>query len=79
MHLFTWQPDDVSEKHAGERFGEGGEDDEEAADGEGEEYDSSEFDDEEIENLLDEKLPDELRDSKRPKYEQRFKTVLEGE
>ncbi|KAH8232161.1 hypothetical protein KR032_001142, partial [Drosophila birchii] len=57
--------------------GKDGEDDEEAADGEGEDFDSSEFDDEEIENLLDEKLPDELRDSKRPMYEQRFKTVLE--
>ncbi|XP_017036884.1 microprocessor complex subunit DGCR8 isoform X1 [Drosophila kikkawai] len=64
---------DASDKYAGED----GEDEEEPADGEGEEYDSSEFDDEEIENLLDEKLPDELRDSKRPKYEQRFKTVLE--
>ncbi|TDG48444.1 hypothetical protein AWZ03_005189 [Drosophila navojoa] len=46
-------------------------------DGEGDEYDSSDFNDEEIENLLDEKLPDDLRESKRPKYEQRFKTVLE--
>ncbi|KAH8258134.1 hypothetical protein KR038_006442, partial [Drosophila bunnanda] len=61
--------DDASDKYTGKD----GEDD----DGEGEEYDSSEFDDEEIENLLDEKLPDELRDSKRPMYEQRFKTVLE--
>ncbi|KAH8284132.1 hypothetical protein KR054_010847 [Drosophila jambulina] len=66
--------DDASEKYTGKD----GEDDEEAADGEGEEYESSEFDDDEIENLLDEKLPDELRDSKRPMYEQRFKTVLEG-
>ncbi|KAH8356121.1 hypothetical protein KR200_012198, partial [Drosophila serrata] len=65
--------DDASDKFVGKD----GEEDEEAADGEGEEYDSSEFDDEEIENLLDEKLPDELRDSKRPMYEQRFKTVLE--
>ncbi|KAH8383351.1 hypothetical protein KR009_008067, partial [Drosophila setifemur] len=61
----------------GEGDGEGGDDEEEAADAEGDDYDSSEFDDEEIENLLDEKLPDELRESKRPKYEQRFKTVLE--
>lgn len=28
---------------------------------------------------MDEKLPDDLRESKRPKYEQRFKTVLEGQ
>ncbi|XP_017073380.1 microprocessor complex subunit DGCR8 [Drosophila eugracilis] len=70
------ESDDASEQQ-GDRYGEGGEDEEEAADGEGDEYDSSEFDDEEIENLLDEKLPDELRESKQPKYEQRFKTVLE--
>ncbi|KAH8357439.1 hypothetical protein KR084_006780 [Drosophila pseudotakahashii] len=68
--------DDASEQQGG-RYGEGGDDEEEAADGDGDEYDSSEFDDEEIENLLDEKLPDELRESKQPKYEQRFKTVLE--
>ncbi|XP_017007767.3 microprocessor complex subunit DGCR8 [Drosophila takahashii] len=68
--------DDASEQQGG-RYGEGGDEEEEAADGDGEEYDSSEFDDEEIENLLDEKLPDELRESKQPKYEQRFKTVLE--
>ncbi|KAH8306368.1 hypothetical protein KR018_009303 [Drosophila ironensis] len=75
--------DDASEKQTDGRYGEGegdgGEEDEEGGDGdgEGEEYDSSDFDDEEIENLLDEKLPEELRESKRPKYEQRFKTVLE--
>ncbi|XP_065722430.2 microprocessor complex subunit DGCR8 isoform X2 [Drosophila suzukii] len=68
--------DDASEQQGG-RYGEGGDEEDEAVDGEGDEYDSSEFDDEEIENLLDEKLPDELRESKQPKYEQRFKTVLE--
>ncbi|BFF92168.1 microprocessor complex subunit DGCR8 [Drosophila madeirensis] len=67
------ESDDNSEKLRGENGGE----DEDAPDGEGEEYDSSDFDDDEIENLLDEKLPDELRESKRPKYEQRFKTVME--
>ncbi|KAH8332696.1 hypothetical protein KR074_009217 [Drosophila pseudoananassae] len=75
------ESDDASEKQTGSRYGEGegegGDEEEEAGDGEGEEYDSSDFDDEEIENLLDEKLPDELRESKRPKYEQRFKTVLD--
>ncbi|KPU72818.1 uncharacterized protein Dana_GF22976, isoform B [Drosophila ananassae] len=73
--------DDASEKQRGSsRYGEAegeGADEEDVGDGEGEEYDSSDFDDEEIENLLDEKLPDELRESKRPKYEQRFKTVLD--
>ncbi|XP_039496019.1 microprocessor complex subunit DGCR8 isoform X2 [Drosophila santomea] len=69
--------DNASEQQGG-KYGEGGDlEEEEAAEGDGEEYDSSEFDDEEIENLLDEKLPDELRESKQPKYEQRFKTVLE--
>ncbi|KAH8276157.1 hypothetical protein KR026_002371 [Drosophila bipectinata] len=75
------ESDDASEKQTGSRYGEGegegGDEEEEAGDGEGEDYDSSDFDDEEIENLLDEKLPDELRESKRPKYEQRFKTVLD--
>ncbi|XP_037948587.1 microprocessor complex subunit DGCR8-like isoform X1 [Teleopsis dalmanni] len=44
-----------------------------------EEYDSSDLDldDDEIENLLNENLPDDLKESKRPKYEERFKTVLE--
>ncbi|EDV52936.1 microprocessor complex subunit DGCR8 [Drosophila erecta] len=70
------ESDNASEQQGG-RYGEGGDEEEEAAEGDGEEYDSSEFDDEEIENLLDEKLPDELRESKQPKYEQRFKTVLE--
>lgn len=70
------ESDDASEQQGG-RYGEGGDEEDEAVDGEGDEYDSSEFDDEEIENLLDEKLPDELRESKQPKYEQRFKTVLE--
>ncbi|XP_017060297.1 microprocessor complex subunit DGCR8 isoform X2 [Drosophila ficusphila] len=70
------KPDDAGEQQGG-RYGNGGDEEEEAANGDGEEYDSSEFDDEEIENLLDEKLPDELRESKQPKYEQRFKTVLE--
>lgn len=78
MYLLTWQPDNASEQQGG-RYGEGGDEEEEAADGDGEEYDSSEFDDDEIENLLDEKLPEELRESKQPKYEQRFKTVLEGQ
>ncbi|EDV30376.1 uncharacterized protein Dana_GF22976, isoform A [Drosophila ananassae] len=75
------ESDDASEKQRGSsRYGEAegeGADEEDVGDGEGEEYDSSDFDDEEIENLLDEKLPDELRESKRPKYEQRFKTVLD--
>ncbi|XP_016949051.1 microprocessor complex subunit DGCR8 [Drosophila biarmipes] len=70
------ESDDASEQQGG-RYGEGGDEEDEAADGDGDEYDSSDFDDEEIENLLDEKLPDELRESKQPKYEQRFKTVLE--
>ncbi|XP_039496017.1 microprocessor complex subunit DGCR8 isoform X1 [Drosophila santomea] len=71
------ESDNASEQQGG-KYGEGGDlEEEEAAEGDGEEYDSSEFDDEEIENLLDEKLPDELRESKQPKYEQRFKTVLE--
>ncbi|EDX15141.1 microprocessor complex subunit DGCR8 [Drosophila simulans] len=70
------ESDNASEQQGG-RYGEGRDEEEEAADGDGEEYDSSEFDDDEIENLLDEKLPDELRESKQPKYEQRFKTVLE--
>ncbi|KAI8045861.1 microprocessor complex subunit DGCR8 isoform X2 [Drosophila gunungcola] len=70
------ESEDTSEQQVG-RYGEGGDEEEEAAEGDGEEFDSSEFDDEEIENLLDEKLPDELRESKQPKYEQRFKTVLE--
>ncbi|EDW99240.1 microprocessor complex subunit DGCR8 [Drosophila yakuba] len=71
------ESDNASEQPGG-KYGEGGDlEEEEAAEGDGEEYDSSEFDDEEIENLLDEKLPDELRESKQPKYEQRFKTVLE--
>ncbi|EDW81522.1 uncharacterized protein Dwil_GK12111 [Drosophila willistoni] len=63
--------DEASEKQNGDTYA----DDEDGADGD--DYDSSEFDDDEIENLLDEKLPEDLRESKRPKYEQRFKTVLE--
>ncbi|XP_030369479.1 microprocessor complex subunit DGCR8 isoform X2 [Scaptodrosophila lebanonensis] len=67
------ESDENSEKQNGETCA----DDEEAVGGDQDDYDSSEFDDEEIENLLDEKLPDELRESKRPKYEERYKTVLE--
>ncbi|KAH8360231.1 hypothetical protein KR093_011436, partial [Drosophila rubida] len=66
------ESDDNSEKQNGENYADDDEGDAEAGD-----YDSSDFDDEEIENLLDEKLPDDLRESKRPKYEQRFKTVLD--
>ncbi|XP_062122954.1 microprocessor complex subunit DGCR8 [Drosophila sulfurigaster albostrigata] len=66
------ESDDNSEKQNGENYADDEEGDAEAGD-----YDSSDFDDEEIENLLDEKLPDDLRESKRPKYEQRFKTVLD--
>ncbi|KAL7727896.1 hypothetical protein ACLKA6_019460 [Drosophila palustris] len=66
------ESDDNSEKQNGENYA-----DDEEGDAEGGDYDSSDFDDEEIENLLDEQLPDDLRESKRPKYEQRFKTVLE--
>lgn len=66
------ESDDNSDKQNGENYA-----DDEEGDGEAGDYDSSDFDDEEIENLLDEKLPDDLRESKRPKYEQRFKTVLE--
>ncbi|XP_064552746.1 microprocessor complex subunit DGCR8 [Drosophila montana] len=64
--------DDNSDKQNGENYA-----DDEEGEGDGGDYDSSDFDDEEIENLLDEKLPEDLRESKRPKYEQRFKTVLE--
>ncbi|EDW24165.1 GL23988 [Drosophila persimilis] len=68
----TASDEDESEDENSEKLtGENGGDDEDAGDGEGDEYDSSDFDDDEIENLLDEKLPDELRESKRPKYEQR--------
>ncbi|XP_068155497.1 microprocessor complex subunit DGCR8 [Drosophila tropicalis] len=63
--------DAASEKQNGDTYA-----DEEDG-GDADDYDSSEFDDDEIENLLDEKLPEDLRESKRPKYEQRFKTVLE--
>lgn len=39
----------------------------------------SDIDDDELENLLDEGLPDDLRDRKKDvQYEERFKTVLEG-
>lgn len=65
----TASDDDESDDNCGKRRGDDDED--------GEDYDSSDFNDEEIENLLDEKLPEDLRESKRPKYEQRFKTVLE--
>ncbi|XP_075146191.1 microprocessor complex subunit partner of drosha isoform X2 [Haematobia irritans] len=43
----------------------------------GDESSELDLDDEEIENLLDENLPDDLKVSKKPKYEERFKTVLE--
>ncbi|KAH8312359.1 hypothetical protein KR044_010411 [Drosophila immigrans] len=67
------ESDDNSDKQNGENYADDDEGDAEAGD-----YDSdSDFDDEEIEHLLDEKLPDDLRESKRPKYEQRFKTVLD--
>lgn len=36
------------------------------------------LDDDEIENLLDENLPENLKIPQKPKYEERFKTVLEG-
>lgn len=77
LYIYFSISDDNSEKQNGENYV----DDEEGVDGDGEagDYDSSDFDDDEIENLLDEKLPDDLRESKRPKYEQRFKTVLEGD
>lgn len=42
--------------------------------------DSDDIDDDELENLLNEGLPDELRDKKKDtQYEERFKVVLEGE
>lgn len=46
----------------------------------GDGYESSDLDidDNEIENLLNENLPDDLKEPKKPKYEERFKTVLEG-
>lgn len=44
----------------------------------GDESSELDLDDEEIEHLLDENLPDDLKGSKKPKYEERFKTVLEG-
>lgn len=79
MHFFSIS-DDNSEKQNGENYADDEEGDGDGdVDGEAGDYDSSEFDDDEIENLLDEKLPDDLRESKRPKYEQRFKTVLEGD
>ncbi|EDV92769.1 GH18644 [Drosophila grimshawi] len=65
---------DNSDKLNGDNYAD---DDDGDGDGDAGDYDSSDFDDEEIENLLDEKLPDDMRESKRPKYEQRFKTVLE--
>ncbi|KAM7360981.1 microprocessor complex subunit partner of drosha [Cochliomyia hominivorax] len=43
----------------------------------GDESSELDLDDEEIEHLLDENLPDDLKGSKKPKYEERFKTVLE--
>ncbi|XP_065368952.1 microprocessor complex subunit DGCR8 isoform X2 [Calliphora vicina] len=43
----------------------------------GDESSELDLDDEEIEHLLDENLPDDLKVSKKPKYEERFKTVLE--
>uniref|UniRef100_A0A0K8VIC8 Microprocessor complex subunit DGCR8 n=1 Tax=Bactrocera latifrons TaxID=174628 RepID=A0A0K8VIC8_BACLA len=45
----------------------------------GDGYESSDLDidDNEIENLLNENLPDDLKEPKKPKYEERFKTVLE--
>ncbi|XP_005191533.1 microprocessor complex subunit DGCR8 isoform X2 [Musca domestica] len=43
----------------------------------GDESSDLDLDDEEIEHLLDENLPDDLKGSKKPKYEERFKTVLE--
>ncbi|ALC45974.1 pasha [Drosophila busckii] len=67
----------ASEEDESDANGENSADDDEDGDGEGGDSDSSDFDDEEIENLLDEGLPENLRESKRPKYEQRFKTVLE--
>jgi hypothetical protein len=39
---------------------------------------NSELDCEEIESMLDEGLPDDLKNKKK-EYEERFKTVLEGE
>lgn len=39
----------------------------------------SDIDDDELENLLNEGLPDDLRDKKKDtQYEERFKVVLEG-
>ncbi|XP_055905342.1 microprocessor complex subunit DGCR8 [Eupeodes corollae] len=51
----------------------------EESDGSEQEEDSSDldFDDEELDNLLDEGLPEDLKGRQKPKYEERFKTVLE--
>lgn len=37
-----------------------------------------EIDIKELEDMLDENLPDDLKEIKRPQYEERFKTVMEG-
>lgn len=51
----------------------------EESDGSDRDEDSSDLDldDEELDNLLDEGLPEDLKSRQKPKYEERFKTVLE--
>lgn len=57
-------------------------DDQEDGDGAGSEFGSSGSEinyDDEIETLLDERLPEELKNKKKnQQYEERFKTVMEG-
>lgn len=43
-----------------------------------EDLDLDEMDIKELEAMLDENLPDDLKETKRPQYEERFKTVMEG-
>lgn len=43
-----------------------------------EDIDLDEMDIKELESMLDENLPDDLKETKRPQYEERFKTVMEG-
>lgn len=45
----------------------------------GDDSSETELDEDEIENMLDEGLPDDLRNKKKEnQYEEKFKTVLEG-
>ncbi|KAL9895841.1 microprocessor complex subunit DGCR8 isoform X1 [Glossina fuscipes] len=62
-----------------DNFSENGDTNRQNGEADNEEYESTDLDldDEEIEHLLDENLPDDLKAPKKPKYEERFKTVLE--